>query len=640
MLELRTLDNQVLDLYPRTSINLTLNCPIFDRESIDRAYTFPFKIPASDHNLRFFKNINRIDARLPAQYLPILLSIGEQELIPFMHGELELIGSNDRDIDVSFKNTSLRAIEKLKTQKLRSISHIEEVTDIYNPTLVFVNIPPDVVDPPPFMIGINEHVFSAEVVDGTAFLAAQINAIFGPGVASVPTGLPEDFNEVYIQFTNIPRPFNIYIRPAAPGIGLYFDLFSSTAADEVDRINDDFAAYIASGGSTIAKYPIIKAPNLYGADKNALWGGYANYISTTNEHPNTTDNLPDPFAWKHTLLPQPLLLPVLNKVVQAAGFNAVVGSWVNDAEIQDLLLWQNSPIDLVVSDLDLIVDQPDDITPFYKHTYLTSFNLAEYLPDITADALLLALVNTWCLYLSARQGNLVITPVRKLLRSKPEDWTAIAEPYKGQIFPASRTHSLDFDRQGDDTTEPDQLLRVEGGSESQPFVSPFYTLFERTEIDQFAIRDEDPAFRSWLLPYTNEEGRSSYFSLNKAPSLRLLFWRGLQDDSEGNPYPLATHGRFGYFNLNVGNYSIDWSGTGGRYEEWWQEYIRMLTQGRTIRRMVRLSAVRIVELARWNSVIKKIIYDELGQTAAVVKSARMQISTESISMSDVEFITF
>jgi predicted DNA-binding protein YlxM (UPF0122 family) len=386
----------------------------------------------------------------------------------------------------------------------------------------------------------------------------------------------------------------------------------------------------------------VKAPNIYGEGKNPLYGGYLNYIQgDTQEHPNdATAFLPNPIAWRHTLVPLPHLEPLLGAISESVGLTGISGSFLADTEVQSLILWHNTPIDLVVGDLDYIVDRGEDWVENKKHTYRPTFNLAEFLPDITALDLVQRLANTFCLFLRTKQGRLIITPVRDLLRAAPEDWTSISEPYDNQAFPNYEGYTLDYDRQGDETNEPPQLQRVDGGPEAQEFICPIYTLFERVEADQYLLDFETGIpIRSWRIPYIAEEGRSSYFNLSKPASLRLLWWRGIQEDSAGQNYPLATHGRIGFGGTQVGNYSLDWSGPGGLLETWWVEYIKLLTHGKPIMRKVRLTGAQINEIAKWQSVVKKAIYDEHGQTTAVVKSVNVKIGINHIKTAKVEFVT-
>lgn len=638
MLALSTLDHQYFALDPRTELNLTLINPIFDRDAIDRVFTFPFTLPATPENLELLRHANRLDAAHRSNRLGAIIWL---EGNPFQHGELELVKTSARRIEVTFKNTSLRISEKLEATRLRDVSHPETVTTAYNPNILLASVWPALSGITTLAIGINEHVFEKSIAN-LAGLIADINAVF-PGVASDP-GLPAGLNERWLFLSNIPDPsnFRIYLRPATtnPAVTALFAVNATTADTEATRIQDAFDTLLADGGSDLARYPCLKAPNIYGEKKNTLYGGYINYIQgDTQAHPNNAATiLPEPIAWRHTLVPLPHLQPLIEAIVQSVGLTGISGSFFADTEVQQLIMWHNTPIDLVVGDLDFIVDRDPDWPDNRRHTYQPTFNLSAFLPDITALDLIQRISNTFALFLRTKQGRLIITPVRDPLRAAPEDWTSISEPYDTQSFPDYHPYTLDYDRQGDETREPPQLLRVDGGAEADEFIAPIYTLYERIESDQYLIDYVPGVLRSWRIPYISEEGRSAYFDLTRGASIRLLWWRGIQPDVEGQDYPLATHGRLGFGLDPVGNYSLDWQGPGGLYETWWIEYIALLTKGRTITRRVRLTFADLIYLSTWTS-MKKVVYDEHGQSTAVVKSVRVKVSQFSISTADVEFVT-
>jgi len=640
ILALSTRASDYFDLDPRTLINLTLINPIFDREAIDRVFTFPFKLPATPGNLAKVNHANRLDAKITTKYLEVILWIEGQ---PCWYGELAIGRTTSRDIEVNFKNDALRAAEKLEKKRLREVQHIEEVTTAYNPQILLAATWPFLAPIATMAISINEQLFQRPISE-LAGLISDINAVF-PGLASDP-GLPAGLNERWLFFENIPDPnnFRIILRPgvASPSTTAFFFVNATTADDEATRIGNAFDTMLGDGGTSKARYPVMKAPNVYGEAKNALYGGYINYIQgDTQEHPNDESAfLPDPQAWRHTLVPFPQLQPLIEAIAQSVGLTGIGGSFFADPEVQQLIQTHNYPIDLVVGDLNFVVDRDPDWVDNYRHTYQPVFNLASMLPDISAKEELSALANTFCLFFRVKQGRLLITAVRDLLRAAPEDWTAISEPYEDQEYPEYNGHSLDYNRQGDETNEPPQLQRVDGGSEAEEFIAAMYTFFERVEADQYLIDyTEDIPIRSWRVPFNPEAGRSTYFNLTNTPSIRLLFWRGLQPDSEGQDYPLATHGRYGFGTTPIGNYSLDWSGPGGLLETWWAEYIRLLTHGKPIRRRVRLTAAHLRDLAEWKSVVKKTVYDELGQTTAVIKSVNVKIGINKISPATVEFVT-
>lgn len=635
MIGISTLDGKWLDLGSKVEITINAECPVFDRDSIDRVWTFPFDLPATPHNVAILNHINRLDATTRTNRTDVVIYLSGT---PFQYGVIEVVRTKKQQISCVFKNNSLRLAQKLASLPLRSINHVVEVAEPYNPQILFATIwiPGQKTS---MAIGINEHVFQADVIDLPG-LMAQINAVW-PGIVSDP-GFPHPPNEQVFLLQNFPDPnnFHIYLKPVVetPATTTFFYILESSAQMDTQRIDEAYDELLQAGGNDTIRFPIIKAPNIYG-DKNSLYSGYVNYITPSGDHPNDPSvSLDDLYAWPHTLLPLPYLSKVMEAALLALGIpGGLSGNFFADDEIQNLLFWHNTPIDLVVGTFDFVVDREATWINDYRHTYKPSFNAAELYPDVSCLDLFVRIGNTFCLVISEKQGGIVITPVRDLLRSAPEDWTTIAEPYQQADLPSFAPVSLDYDRQGDDYSDGAQLLRVEGGKDAEEFKVAAYTLFEKLESDEFLIKSEAAERRSWRVPYTIEEGTCTYLNLSKASSFRVLFWRGIQKDGSGNDYPLATHGRRA-FEQEVGAYSLDWNGDGGLYKTWWEDYILMVTRGRVVSRRVQLNVAQLSALLQWTS-IKKTIMDSSGTSTAVVKSVKVKITPAGISMADVVMVT-
>ena len=318
---------------------------------------------------------------------------------------------------------------------------------------------------------------------------------------------------------------------------------------------------------------------------------------------------------------------------QTEDINSFGGLFLDDAEIQELILWNNNPIDLFASYLDTIAER-ENLN--IQHSYQGQWSLADMLPDVSAMEIITRLINTFCLFLRYEGKVMKLIPRKTLLGMAPEDWTDKAEPEPNLDLEDIEGYSLDYDRQNDDTNIANQLQRVDGGDEALEFTAGFYTLHEKSEAIAWQT-DPEEDLRTWRLPLINEAGRSDYFDLSNAPSIRLMFWRGMQPDAEGDNYPLATHGRYDYAGNEVGAYSLDWQGDGGLYDAWWKEYITLLVTGRTVTVPVRLTMQDILELRKWTHIIKHIRF-RYGQFVGVVKSVKFNATLKGISVASVEFL--
>jgi len=277
-----------------------------------------------------------------------------------------------------------------------------------------------------------------------------------------------------------------------------------------------------------------------------------------------------------------------------AGLDAAGGTFVDLPEAAELVLWSSRPLDETHHQNEYKVGAPVGAV---RRAYPGEWNVADHLPDISAMDFLTAICNTFALYMQVEDGELRLYPIRDLLRGAPQDWTSKAEPAAAIAYDAQDGYALDYDRQNDETTVPGQLQRKTDGGGELAITTPFFSLYVRS---------------------------------------RLVFYRGLQPDLQGNDYPYATNGRTNVRGDQVGDWSLSWSGTGGLYETWWQEFVRLMVHGRTVTRLVRLSVADQLELRRWRHV-RKYIYSEQGTAVGVIKRVKVKVSTAGIGVAEVEF---
>ncbi len=613
-----------LDFNPKSSLSISIISPVFDRDRIDRSYSFPFNLPATPTNLKALGHPHRLDAATSVKH-PAQLYI-EGNL--FEDGLLTITGSSDKEIRCVFQSKSINLADTLRSIRLRQLNIVQEITTEYCPQIIIGSVYPVPTGGIERMaLRINEHVFDTLITELDEMIS-QINAIFGP-IASEPV-LGQPFNENLILFScPIPEDFRIYLAVEVddPGIYVFFSPVDSSFDTEAERINTEYQALVSAGGNDTLAFPTIAAPNLYDG-KNPSYSGYANYTDISQQHPNDAGTFIGSDGWPHTLIPMPYAAAILPYIAAAAGLSSIGGSfWAYD-EIASIVVWNNRTLDLVAAAEDYIVDR----APTNQvHTYNPTISLAKHLPDISAFDFLNAIANTFCLVARYRLGRLEYTACRDLLNTQPEDWTEYAEPQYRQEIRDISAYTLDYERQGDETEFPGQLERIDGGDDAVEFKPTFFTLFELAETD--SIDDS----RSWRIPYIAEQGFVPHYDLEDAASLRLLFYRGWQPDSEGNNYPLATHGPLNHLGADVGAYSLAWPGSAGLYQQWWKDYIAAQVNGKEVTRVLRLPAHKLLELK--NNPFRRIaIYSPHGAIVGYLKSLRFRASTQGVTLTEATIV--
>lgn len=618
-------NNTWLDISPKASISINVVSPLFDRDRIERAYSFPFTLPTTPTNLKALKHINRIDAEARVKYSAEVHIHGHF----FEAGYLSVTGSTDKEIRAVFQSASINLAETLRSIRLRELDILHEVSSEYCPSVIIGSVYPVPAGSIERMaLRINEHVFDTHITELDEMID-QINAVFGPIASEPALGQPFNENLILIQCPGI-EDFRIYftVEVDDPSIYVFFLLTDSDYDSEATRIQADYNTLVGAGGDTMVAFPVMRVPNLYDG-KNNNYSGYVNYTDTSNQHPNDAALTIGADGWPHTLIPLPYASKLLPYLSDAAGLQEIGGPFWLDKEILQLLLWNNRTLDFVVSAEDYIVER-DPSSP--KHTYTPIINIAKHLPDISAFELLQYFSNTFCLVARLKLGRLEFTPCRDVLSSPPEDWTHYAEPQYNQQINGLQGYTLDYNRQGDETELPGQLERIDGGQDAQEFRPDFYTLFEVAETDR------EDVTRSWRIPYITEHGQVMYYDLEDSPTLRLLFYRSLQQDSEGNNYAMASSGNQDHQGNQNGTYTLSWPGAAGLYEQWWKDYINLVVNGREVTRTFRLPAYKLLDLKR-NPLRRIAVYSAHGAMVGYFKSVRVKAMSNGISLSEVTIVT-
>ncbi|WP_310391572.1 hypothetical protein [Hymenobacter sp.] len=253
----------------------------------------------------------------------------------------------------------------------------------------------------------------------------------------------------------------------------------------------------------------------------------------------------------YPLAPMPYVLPILRKVLAAFGWT-LTGPWLDDPEVQTLVMYSDCML----------------------ATAATEVVLARHVPAISVGAFLLGLQNACCL-------GYDFNPLRKELRVKAlrEVVAAARAGYvdrEGTRQKATPNETNGFWLRSAPDTEDEldktldvawQQLRVGAGGE----------VVEGGAGSLHEVRAGDkllPA-RTWLLPAIEAAGAGPEFEMGEDSrvGLRLLFYRGLQPDSQGNAYPLASREAANLAGDPVGAYALSWAGPKGLYAQWHRPWL-------------------------------------------------------------------
>jgi hypothetical protein len=116
MIALKT-NNKVLELAAGASLSITASNPAFDKDFVDRVFSFPFKIALSPNNLAAVKHFNRFDSKRPGQ-TPATVYIDNFTVSP---GYLNILSVTETEIESTFQNEAIQWLATIKELKVRAL---------------------------------------------------------------------------------------------------------------------------------------------------------------------------------------------------------------------------------------------------------------------------------------------------------------------------------------------------------------------------------------------------------------------------------------------------------------------------------------------------------------------------------------
>lgn len=316
--------------------------------------------------------------------------------------------------------------------------------------------------------------------------------------------------------------------------------------------------------------PPVRNSRFFG-DKNQLFRRYLNYYDGAGSYSAPGGAPGQPFVTS-ALTPFPRLLPLLRRVLATVGYT-LTGPWAADAEIGQLVLYSDRALAAAA----------------------TTLALARHVPAVGVGALLVALQKLFALgyTFDSQRRELHIRPLRAVIADQAYRDRQPAGPARSPASDeAGFTLKMELPDDEQNKTLPTAWaeLRVRGGKER----------VETSAGTLHALREGDTILtsRQWLVPTLEAQGASPDFELGdeSKTGLLLLFDRGLQPDSQGTPYPLATWGSQNYAGQDVGQYELRWAGPRGLYAQWHQPWLDFLRTATSQERLMQFGVADLLAL--------------------------------------------
>ncbi|MGI4871458.1 MAG: hypothetical protein ACRYFX_09805 [Janthinobacterium lividum] len=420
-----------------------------------------------------------------------------------------------------------------------------------------------------------------------------------PGTLSYPFGVPlSPLNQRRLNFPHVradqgehiaPEPCEFYIDGVLRWVGslaylsvdeekqLYEYHFLADAADLQSRIEGVKLPGLDLGTASLSlvpnaplyALPCVRNTAFYDAEKVA-------YCQVVNYYQGGAYQAL-PGGQRSPTVPFLRLVPLLQRVLAAVGY-ALSGPWLAQVEVQQLVVYSDRAAE-------------DD-----QGNVLATIHLNRHVPDLGVGELLLALQQFFGLAYDFH-------PVRRELRIQAlsdvvADQGYVARPAGG---PARTTAVTTDGFTLAMELEDDELNKTLDTGWAKLVIGQGKETISTRAGTLHVVREADPvdATRQWLLPAVEAKGASPAFETgdDSRCGLRLLYDRGLQADSQGQLYPLATWDVRAYAGTLVGESTLHWAGARGLYATWHAGWLSFLERATSKERLMPFTVADLLTLS-------------------------------------------
>ena len=604
-----------MDLDPDARVEVVASCPVLDRDSVERVFSFPFRVPLSAHNRRVRQHSNRLDAANRLASVPGEIRLESHTLLS---ARVLQTGLTDKDEEIVCANEPLDLWRKLGTIKINEILEKLDLLDgVTLPAWTF-GFP----GPGSYSITVDGTTATAsaatfgDIPTAGASLASQLNTAF-PGMAVYSSGA----NTLTLD------GFLVKEHKIDAFLGITLNAWKNIALYHYNAVRDHVEDVNATPVDSHC-FPVIRWRGIYGANNQTF--------ENTNKYVNNAQDgvfyanvkyQGDEYVWQNTVIPCPRVPYVLTKIGEALGGYVWSGDVWDDAQFQRLIVVNNRTLDTVQE------DQWDDLDFWKLNCFQPEINLNLHVPAMTAADFISALCTTFGLYLSAAEGALTLVKKRNAVVSPPRNLDGMVSPRFSSE--PNRTDGWKLYTARNDkelATNDAQLLAVQSGG-GEAAVATVNTLFwQDDELMQLATYVKTPI--------TNQPGASPVFQSGENRTtmpLCLLFCYELQESSDGSEYILASHDNLDYDGNEVGTFTLSPAGDAGLYQVWHKGVIENAVAD-SLKVTAYLHIGLIQQLLNWENVRVTFYHPEGGYLVGTLKEVRVTGSNKGVGPTALEMM--
>lgn len=587
---------------------LNYNNPAFDRERLERGYSFSFTLPHTPKNLRLLENKTRFDAK--DRTIPnSSFDIGKQ--LTSLKGVTYINQVGTTASSVTFRNISLDLAIKAEQKKIRDFLPVIDLG--FSGFTYYFDIPSNLGNFPEITLN-GVRIVSPIFPDANNletvrdYFIDQINLLV-PGVGATVPPTTDRFQIRSTEYKDVTITDVLYLTyTKIQPIG--------------ERVSDIFEAHfedIMQNPVETHSFPMIHMPNFYG-EENPDFLGFANNATDTGGVfkllPNLWYNQGEKRA-QNTVIPMVRVKYLLDQFAQSVGLDGLAGDFDTDAEWQQLTIYNNLALDNFKTDI------PDSALEYKtRNIFVTKYDLAEHVPDVTVRELLNIISSLGFCFL-VKNNRLHINLVEKYLDSKVLDLTPYTDAAISIFSPEKKGATIRYIDDRKQNQSPDLAEYVINQGE-QLITLPFRPLPEEVVYNSHSkifVR----------LCTTTHAGSSPAFSYNEDYPFAFLFSRGLQPALNQSGVSIRNYLQSATLNVDTAgatnaNYSLSLQGTAGLMSQMLLTYFELIENDEVTIQTILPPAV-VSELILFRN-LKIKIYHPNGVLFFILKSISAQTGKE------------
>lgn len=611
-----------LDPGPDSSITLDIQSPIFDDKSLNRSWSIPFTLDLSPANIKVLTGHHRLDSDNVEELYPAILWLGGiQWELGFIRIRSYQKGKGERTkISCNFENYNSWVLKEAAKIRIRDLDL--GTVNVTQTTIARYECTLNLLSGSAAIVVVNGVAISGTGGSASAIIdnmVSQINAAY-PGTASrIGNNLrfsPGGFIDAGLS------DIDIWFQA---GVGWNWTSVTTNSL-MVAYAGNAKAFFDVDAISSLNEYRMapVYAPNHFEA-KNPDYSGYLNMWESGGYPLNV--------GTEHTLAPQIRLMYLLEKVMDQINLGLTTTTVIVNSELIEFTLFGNKSLDLIFNSEKVAVNAVSNVLISEtgpRNIYQQSFEISDMVPDLTGEQVMELYVAALNGYWEQEGNTLDFTKRSAIFQAAPIDWTPKTDPAWSSV-PIDEGFVFRYDPELLQTTPWDgQLEPYTLGKGTKPITMPFSTLPDATLFNRYSLA-------SWKVPYYLETGRAPAWGVTGSPPLAiLLLYRGLQQDSDLNTYPLLQSGATDYAGASTGSYSLDWNeATVGMFDNSYYPY-SILYDTRRVSRGVALNINDLLKARDWETPLRD-IRDPDGNLTGFIMSVRTKITQTRIEVSQVDF---